>query len=134
MKSIDRLSVDILNFGNRAVDNIVKAQRDTAETIWEDVIANAPYKTGEYISSIKVGDTTQSGYTINTTVYTDATVIAKASGKSYNLGQLLEEGTMPHEIYPVESSVLRWIDVNGEVRFAKSSRNCFSTTLFTSLK
>lgn len=119
MKSIDRLSVDILNFGNRAVDNIVKAQRDTAETIWEDVIANAPYKTGEYISSIKVGDTTQSGYTINTTVYTDATVIAKASGKSYNLGQLLEEGTMPHEIYPVESSVLRWIDVNGEVRFAK---------------
>ena len=26
MKSIDRLSVDILAFGNKAIDNIVKAQ------------------------------------------------------------------------------------------------------------
>lgn len=118
MKSIDRLSVDILNFGNRSIDNIVKAQKDTAEVIWEDIIANAPYKTGEYVSSIKIGETTNDGNKITTSVYTDATVTAKASGNTYNLGQLLEEGTSPHDIYPVDSSVLSWIDSNGERRFA----------------
>lgn len=119
MKDINRLSVDILNFGNRAIDNIVKAQRDTAEVIWNDVIANAPYKTGDYVASIQLGETKTEGNTISTSVYTEATVTSKSSGNTYNLGRLLEEGTSPHDIYPVDSSVLKWTDINGETKFAK---------------
>lgn len=97
MKSIDRLSVNILNFGNRAIDNIIKAQRDTAEVIWNDVIANAPYKTGDYVASIQLGETKVEGNIISTSVYTDATVTT-LSGTSYNLGKILEYGTAPHAI------------------------------------
>ena len=97
MKSIDRLSVNILNFGNRAIDNIVKAQRDTAEIIWADVVNTAPYKNGDYVASIQLGETKVEGNIISTSVYTDATVTT-LSGTSYNLGKILEYGTAPHAI------------------------------------
>ena len=97
MKSIDRLSVDILNFGNRAIDNIVEEQRNTAEKIWEDIIEIAPYKNGDYISSIQISETKVEGNTISTSVYSDATV-KTLSGAEYNLGKILEYGTAQHAI------------------------------------
>ena len=108
MKSIARLEIDLSKFGERVIENVKKAQRDTAEVIWQDVIADAPYDTGNYVSSIQISDTDYDGYTIKTSIYTDATVTAKASGNTYNLGRLLEEGTRPHEIRAVDAKGLFW--------------------------
>ena len=115
MKNIESLSVDISRFGEMVIDNLKKAQRDTAEKVWEDVVAQAPVDTGNYVSSIKISNTEYDGDTIRTSVYTDATVTAKATGMTYNLGRLLEEGTSPHEIRAVEKEGLFWgaYDDNG---------------------
>ena len=88
MKDINRLSIDILNFGNRAADNIIKAQSDTAYVIQQDAKNLAPEDTGAYKESIELGETQVNNGVITTSVYTDATVTT-LSGTSYNLGRLL---------------------------------------------
>lgn len=118
MKSIDRLSVDILNFGNRAIDNIVKAQSDTAYVIQQDAKNLAPENTGAYKESIELGETQVNNGVITTSVYTDATVTT-LSGTSYNLGRLLEEGTRPHEIRATNAQALHFTIMGNDV-FAKS--------------
>lgn len=121
MKSIDRLSVDILAFGNKAIDNIVKAQSNTAYVIQQDAKFFAPVGDGEdagaYAKSIKLDKTKIENDLISTKVYTDATVTS-ATGESYNLGRLLEEGTNPHMIFPLEKPLLKWKNSNGEWRSA----------------
>ena len=97
---------------------IIKAQRETAESICQDAKDLAPKNTGEYAESIHVTETEKNGSTISTSIVTDATVTAKSNGNEYNLGKLLEEGTDPHEIRPVEASVLHFT-IDGEDVFAK---------------
>lgn len=81
------------------IDNeVMEAQRRTAQQIWEDVIGYAPVKTGEYISSITIDDTIKEKNTISTFIGSDLTVEAKSTDKKYNLGYLLEHGTLPHAI------------------------------------
>lgn len=118
MKDINRLSVDILNFGNRAIDNIMKAQSDTAYVIQQDAKFLAPEDTGVYKETIELGETQVNNGIITTSVYTDATVYT-LSGTSYNLGRLLEEGTRPHEIRATNAPVLHF-KIMGEDVFAKS--------------
>lgn len=118
MKSIDRLSVDILNFGNRAIDNIVKAQSNTAYVIQQDAKNLAPEDTGAYKESIELGETQVNNGVITTSVYTDATVTT-LSGTSYNLGRLLEEGTRPHEIRATNAQALHFTIMGNDV-FVKS--------------
>lgn len=118
MKDINRLSVDILNFGNRAIDNIIKAQSDTAYVIQQDAKNLAPEDTGAYKESIELGETQVNNGVITTSVYTDATVTT-LSGTSYNLGRLLEEGTRPHEIRATNASALHFTIMGNDV-FVKS--------------
>ena len=118
MKSIDRLSVDILNFGNRAIDNIVKAQSDTAYVIQQDAKNLAPENTGAYKESIELGETQVNNGIITTSVYTDATVYT-LSGTAYNLGRLLEDGTRPHEIRATNAQALHFTIMGNDV-FVKS--------------
>lgn len=118
MKDINRLSVDILNFGNRAIDNIIKAQSDTAYVIQQDAKNLAPDDTGAYKESIELGETQVNNGVITTSVYTDATVTT-LSGTSYNLGRLLEEGTRPHEIRATNAQALHFTIMGNDV-FVKS--------------
>lgn len=118
MKSIDKLSVDILNFGNRAIDNIVKAQSNTAYVIQQDAKFLAPENTGAYKESIELGETQVNNGVITTKVYTDATVYT-LGGTSYNLGRLIEEGTTPHEIKAINAQALHFKIMGNDV-FAKS--------------
>lgn len=115
MKKIERLSADISKYGERLIANLIKAQSDTAYVIQQDAKFFAPEDTGAYAETIQVSETTFDGDIIKTSVYTDATVTAKASGTTYNLGKLLEEGTSPHEIRAVEKEGLFWgkYDDNG---------------------
>lgn len=97
MKAIAMLSVDLENFNKKLETKLIEAQRNTAERIWENLVENSNMKTGAYISSIEIEDTKQEGNKISTFIGSSMQVTSKA-GDSYNLGQLLETGTMPHAI------------------------------------
>ena len=97
LKSIERIGVDLDKFTKKLEDNLKQAQRDTSERIWEHLVENSNMKTGTYIASIRIDDTKQDGDKISTFIGSDLMVTSKA-GRSYNLGQLLETGTMPHAI------------------------------------
>lgn len=117
MKDISKLTEYIGKFTDKVIQNVSKAQRETAEKVWEDIVQDAPMDTGNYVSSIKLGDTVKVGDTISTEIYTNATV-STMGGKTYNLGYLLENGTSPHLIEPVVANVLHF-QINGEDIFAK---------------
>lgn len=97
MKSIVTLSGDLSKFTEKLQNNLIQAQRDTAERIWEHLSNNANMKTGAFIASIQIDNTKKDEDKISTFIGSDLMVTSKA-GDSYNLGQLLETGTMPHAI------------------------------------
>ena len=70
------------------------------QTLWEDVIENAPVKTGDYIASINIDETKKEGNVISTFIGSDMSVgpTKWTGGKIYNLGYLLENGTFQHAI------------------------------------
>lgn len=118
MKSLDDLTLYIGRIEKEIMPNLIKAQRETAESICQDAKDLAPKDTGRYAESIHVTDTEVLGNNILTSIVTDATVTAKSNGNEYNLGKLLEEGTEPHLIRPVEASVLHFT-IDGEDVFTK---------------
>ena len=97
MKAIANLGVDLERFSKKLENNLKQAQRNTAERIWENLVENSNMRTGAYIASIQIDDTKQEGNMISTFIGSSMQVTSKA-GDSYNLGQLLETGTMPHAI------------------------------------
>lgn len=97
MKSVVVIGSDLDKFSNRLINNLKQAQRNTAESIWENLVENSNMKTGVYIASIQIEDTKEEGGKISTFVGSDLQVTSKA-GDSYNLGLLLETGTRPHAI------------------------------------
>lgn len=99
MKDIRQLSKDLAILNKKINENLKKANRETAELIWEDTIERAPTGTGEYISSIQLGETKDDGSKYTTEIFTNLQVgPAKSTGKVYLLGYLLETGTDPHAI------------------------------------
>lgn len=108
MKDISQLSVDLSKILSKLPKELVKANEETAEAIWEDVVSNAPMRTGNYISSIEVKPTKASSKKISTEISTDLEVQTKA-GDGYNLGFLLETGTDPHAI----PNAFGWGDIYG---------------------
>lgn len=119
MKTLDNLA-DFIEKKANNIDNIVaKIQDKVAEKIRNDVVENAPYKTGMYVDSIKVYPTEIKNNTITTFIGTNLWVGPTLSeGKSYNLGYLLEHGTLPHDIYPYDTNSLKF-EIDGKVVFAK---------------
>lgn len=118
MNDLKDLSTYLGNIEENIESAIIKAQRETAESICQDAKNLAPKDTGRYAESIHVTDTQVLGNNVLTSIVTDATVTAKSNGNEYNLGKLLEEGTNPHEIRPVEANVLHF-QIDGEDIFAK---------------
>lgn len=117
MKPISELSKDLDSSWGKLVRGLMSAQSMTANDILDDLRMNANMDTSEFVESIYRTDTTLSGDTIETFIGSDLTVTS-SEGKKYNLGWLLEVGTSPHTIRPVNASALRF-EVNGEEVFAK---------------
>ena len=113
-KNISSISVGIAKYTEKVIDNIIKAHSNTGYVIKRDAQYLAPRDTGKYAKSIKLSETTYDGKTIRTSIYTDATVSAY-SGKTYNLGRLLEEGTLPHEIRAVKAEALHFTKMGEDV-------------------
>ena len=97
MKDLNYLSVEIDKISKNIIKDLVEAQRETAESICEDAKTFAPGK-GPYRSTIRVKDTKVGRNTISTEITTDFVVEAKFNGNVYNLGYLLENGTLQHAI------------------------------------
>lgn len=116
MKNIETLHIDISNLGDKIIDNLIKAQRTTAEDLLKDVKYLAPKKTGAYKDSIQMSDTKYENDHITTSVYTDAMVYDSA-GRGYNLGKLIEYGTRPHTIEPAHAQCLKF-EINGKTIYA----------------
>lgn len=118
MKDLNSFNIKLDKFSNEFINNVMEAQHETAEIICEDAKRLAPKQTGEYANSIKVGETTYDGHKIRTEIYTDAIVTSKRDGDVYNLGFLLETGTSPHLIVPIDAKVLHFV-IDGKDIFTK---------------
>lgn len=97
MKTLANLSKDLFIFSDKMIDRLVKAQRNTADKICNDVKALAPNKTGEYVNSIKVSDTKIENGVIKTAVYTDMT---SEMDPSIVIGRMIEQGTGIYALEP----------------------------------
>lgn len=117
MKEIKDLSKDLEMSWGKLVRGLMSAQSMTANDILDDLRMNANMDTSEFVESIYRTDTTYDGEAIETFIGSDLQVTS-SDGKSYNLGWLLETGTRPHIIRPVNASALRF-EVDGKEVFAK---------------
>lgn len=118
MKDLSQLAVDLQKAKSRIAEEVKIAQLNTAEQIVADAIMYAP-GTGGYASTIHATEPTLEENVARIKVVSDAmTPVAKSTGNSYNLGFLLENGTKPHIIEPVDAKVLHFT-INGEDIFAK---------------
>ncbi len=94
MRSINQLSEYLFKWGKIVEENVVKAHQETAKKICEDVKSIAPVRSGRYVSSIKVGETTVKDGVYNTIIYTDLPVGGNNPRWMYvPLGALIEWGT-----------------------------------------
>ena len=97
MKKLAQLEIDFDKFGKNVVKKLMEAEKNTAESIWNDVIVNAPMDTGEYVSSISVDDPIYEKDTIKTVIGSDL-----KTEDGYFLGRMLENGT---GIYALEEHI-----------------------------
>ena len=122
MKSFSVLADRLDKVARKFDERLEKKLEKTSQQIWEDVIANAPIATGNYISSIRIFpiEKTNDGLKvfIGSDLLVGPTKKAKNHGNYYNLGYLLEHGTKPHNIFPVDSDYLVFT-IDGKKIFTK---------------
>ncbi len=116
--NLGQLSEKLEAFTQKAIENVKKAQMDTAFDIQKDMYNNAPVDTGEYRESIQVYEQEVNGNKISVDIGTDYKVRSLA-GNEYLLGYLLESGTAPHDIYPVRAEYLRFRAKDGRIVYTK---------------
>lgn len=97
MKKIEELAVDFDTFSKNVIQNLLKAEKETALAILERVIIEAPATSGEYISSISIDDPILEENTIKTIVGTDM-----KSEDGFFIGRMIENGT---GIYALEQHI-----------------------------
>ena len=107
MKEISQLSKDLETSWGKLVRGLMSAQSMTANDILDDLRMNANMDTSEFVESIYRTETKYDGETIETFIGSDLQVTS-SEGKKYNLGWLLEVGTSPHTIRPVNKKGLFW--------------------------
>lgn len=74
MKHISKLSVDLSNKLRNKQKDLIEAQRNAAKKIWEDVIEDAPIRSGRYVASIQISDTKVTDEKISTSIFSDLKV------------------------------------------------------------
>lgn len=95
MKLVDRIGTDLEKFSKNLQENLIKAQRDTAEKIMYDAKQNSPKPDGEYANSIKVSETNVDGNKISTWIHTDM-----KSEDGHFIGRMIENGTGIYALEP----------------------------------
>lgn len=94
MKRVDHISIDLEKFSKRLQQNLIKAQRDTAEKMKDDAKGFSPRPDGEYAQSIKVSDTEINNGKITTWIHTDM------MSEGHFVGRMIENGTGIYALEP----------------------------------
>ena len=95
MKMIAEIQKDLDYKSKKLINNLIKAQEETARTIKDDVVSKSPKPSGEYASSIKCSDTKYEENVIKTSIYTDM-----KSEDGYFIGRMIENGTGIYALEP----------------------------------
>lgn len=97
MRDISQLSVALkFAIDKKIIPKLIEKQRETAQKIWEDIVADAPMKGGNYISSIQISDTENKDNIIKTTIFSDLKVGGTIpKWQNVPLSAFLEWGTGP---------------------------------------
>lgn len=103
--TLDQYIVKLKNTSDKIVEKVKQAQMDTAFQIQRDMYDMAPVNTGDYRDSIVVFEQKQDGDTVSVEIGTEYKVTT-LEGNTYLLGELLESGTRPHDIYAVNKKAL----------------------------
>lgn len=109
MKTLNDLADMLEKKAHQIDEKVIKAQEKTAKQIYNTVIENAPRGTGNYIESIKIDPTIIENGIIKTFIGSGLMVGPtkwgsvdgsenNPAGTRYNLGYLLEHGTLEHAI------------------------------------
>ena len=117
MKNIDTLSKDFEKWADKLTNNLIKAHDETADDILNELKMNVNWNTGEFCESIKRTPTMEINGVLVTGIGSNMEVVS-SNGKRYKLGQLLEYGTSPHLIEPVNSKYLVF-EIDGRKIFTK---------------
>ena len=88
MKMIAEIEKDLDYKSKKLINNLIKAQEETARTIKDDVVKNLNVSGGKYVSSIQKGETRNKNGVIRTEIYTDL-----KSKDGYFIGRMIENGT-----------------------------------------
>lgn len=95
MKNINQFSKDLSKFEKRLKENLIKAQKETAEQMKQHVIEKTGLSSGKYVNSIQTGDTEYNNGAIKTEIYTDL-----KSKDGYLIGRMIENGTGIYALEP----------------------------------
>lgn len=117
MKDIKNISSDLKGFKTGVINKLIEAQRESATDMLEQVINDSPFVTGEYIASLYKSETLYDGEKISTFIGSNLNVV-DSKGNAYNLGYLLEKGTRPHVIKPVNADYLVF-EIDGKLIHTK---------------
>lgn len=113
MKDISELSKCLEDMGEVLEKHLMDAQSKAADLMWQDAYANARRDTGAYALSIHKEPTEIVDGKIETFIGSGMQVM-NSKGDIYNLGALLEYGTDPHLIEPVNCDYLHFKTDDGK--------------------
>lgn len=116
MKKIRQMSFDISRKLGKIPDRMVEVLDEATMEMLEEVKANANYDTGVFVESFYRVPATKNDRIVKSAIG-NSVVVRSSKGNVYNLGYLLENGTRPHDIYPVNSNKLRF-EIDGKVIYA----------------
>lgn len=119
MKSLNDLANMFDKLANKIDEKAERGLERTAQHIYQDVVELAPVATGVYRDSIQIFPIEKNDSEMSVVIGSKLNVgPAKVNGNYYNLGKLLEHGTLPHDIYPYDAQSLRF-EIDGQVIFVK---------------
>jgi hypothetical protein len=95
MKSVDEIGKDLEKFSKKLHQNLIQAQRETAEKIQTDARNFSPKPNGDYAQSIKLSDTETNDDKITTWIHTDM-----KSEDGHFIGRMIENGTGIYALEP----------------------------------
>lgn len=119
MKTLNDLANMFDKLANKIDERTEKGLERTAQHIYQDVVELAPVATGVYRDSIQIFPIEKNDSEMSVVIGSKLNVgPSKVNGNYYNLGKLLEHGTLPHDIYPYDAQSLRF-EIDGQEIFAK---------------
>lgn len=116
MKDIRHFSIDISRKLNKIPDRMLQVLDETTTEMLEEVKANANYDTGTFVESFYQVPATMDNKKAISSIG-NSLVVSSSNGNSYNLGYLLENGTRPHDIFPMNAKALKFT-IDGRTIFA----------------